>query len=550
MTIHQLAINIGARPEMKSLADVLAEMQKYIPEMNREVLVASINEATSGYAAARTELQKKLDGLKREARNDVKLRGAIGELQGYLGRGELPSKSPRRPAEPSEEIAELRARAEGLQTALRNSDPALRKKYEAQIVNLTDRLENGAFTLPEPKEPPQVSKEIERLIYERDMLKKQIRQRVESLKPPTVWGRVAEPLNAARAIMTSMDVSAPLRQGGIVMLSNPARGAKAIIPMLRAFASDEYAFKVNQEISNRPNAPLYARSKLYLSGDASPVNAQEEKFISKIAGRVPLVKGSERAYSTFLNKVRADTFDAMLNGLADGEATPEATAAIARYVNTATGRVNLPGEFENAANALNTVFFAPRWAASRFAFLGGQPMYGGTAASRKLIAKEYAKFMIGAGVVASLGVAAGATIETDPRSSDFGKLRIGKTRMDMMAGLPQAATFTARMATGQTKDQRGRVVDLEKQNSSRAGVAARFLRGKLAPLPAAAANLMAGENIVGEETTPAKEAVRLVTPMSFNDIIEAMEAQGVERGTAIAILSLFGASTTTYDQKK
>src|SRR5690606_34947056 len=90
------------------------------------------------------------------------------------------------------------------------------------------------------------------------------------------------------------------------------------------------------------------------------------------------VRGSARAYSTVLNSLRADTFDAPSAPLARGkEPTQAERGALANYVNAATGRGSL-GKFQQSATLLNTVFFAPRWVVSRFQMLAAQPLWYGT----------------------------------------------------------------------------------------------------------------------------------------------------------------------------
>ena len=77
-------------------------------------------------------------------------------------------------------------------------------------------------------------------------------------------------------------------------------------------------------------------------------------------------------------------------------------------------------------------------------------------------------------------------------------------------------------------------------SSDAAEVIGRFLRTKLAPVPGAIVNTLAGSNVIGEEVTPAGAAAELVTPMSFQSIAEVMEAHGATKGAAITLLGLLG----------
>lgn len=543
----------------------IAEVNKHIrdgtyPEPTQaKPQPADIQALNEELADARAELRKYDPKVREE------LRAEIAELQGHLDAGTLPPRTPREVAEAPEDVLELREARKAIQDALANSEPALREKYTADIEELTQRLEDGVR--PGPKKPERIlSDDIERLIFKKDTLKAQIRAELEAMKPKSVWGRawsaVSEPFNTMRAIMTSLDLSAVLRQGGFIALGNPVRAARALKPMFQAFADPNKSHAINQEIIEGDRGHIYKKAGLYLApdGPASKLSTKEEAYMSRWADKIPGVAGSQRAYVTFLNKLRADSFDAMVNTLtATGTGTDAEMKAIARYINVATGRGSFPGSWENAAQALNTIFFAPRYVTSRFQLLAGPARlalpekYGGLPPrARKLIAKEYAKFMAGIGVVYVLGKLAGGELEEDPRSSDFGKIKFGDTRLDPLAGLAQANTLVARLVSGETKNLKGKVKPLGVEgpfNSSRLDVAARFARSKLSPVAGAAVDLMDGENVVGEKVTVGSVAKRLVVPMQYDSLLASFEEQGIPRGTALAILSIFGMGVNRIEGK-
>lgn len=276
--------------------------------------------------------------------------------------------------------------------------------------------------------------------------------------------------------------------------------------------------------------------------------------MSRWAGKIPLVAGSQRAYTTFLNRVRMDAFDSLTARLSkNGTATPSEAAAIAHFINVATGRGG--GRASNAMAGLNTAFFAPRLVMSRFQLLLGQPMWRGTASTRLLIAQEYARFLAGAAVVYGLANLAGGKVEDDPRSSDFGKIRVGDTRVDPLGGLSQASVLLSRLATGETKRLSGAEVPIRGEDVPYGGdkaddVISHFLRTKLAPVAGAAVDVMTGETVVGEDVTPQSVATSLSTPLSFGEIFKAMRAQGVPVGAGLGVLSLFGMGMQTFEARK
>lgn len=370
-------------------------------------------------------------------------------------------------------------------------------------------------------------------------------------------GGVAETLNTSRAVLTAFDLSAVLRQGGFIALGNPVRAAKALGPMFRALRSEKNQVQVMEEIRSRPTYALAEKAKLFLSDEgALSLTKMEEAYAARWASKIPGVGASGRAYTTFLNKLRMDTFDSMIETLTkNGTPTAEEAKAIANYINVATGRGSIHSSLAQATAGLNTLFFAPRYVTSRFQLLLGQPLYGGSARTRRMVAQEYGKFLTGASLVIGLGLAAGAQFNTDPKSSDFGKLKFGNTRVDLLSGLLQATTFGWREISGKTTNNQGVVQDLTKlkkgpYDPSRLSVGMRFLRTKLAPIPGNVVSLMEQKDLAGKPFGLKEAALNSVVPISFGDIYKVMEEQGVPKGTILSILSLFGAGVQTYDEKK
>lgn len=367
------------------------------------------------------------------------------------------------------------------------------------------------------------------------------------------FGMAGEVLNTARALMTSFDLSAVLRQGGFIALAHPIRAAKSFGPMLRALQSEAKAHAVNLEIASRPNYAAYHQSKLYLSEHGHKLSQMEEAYMSRWAEKIPGVAHSQRAYTTFLNKLRADSFDVMeKTWTSNGKFTPQQAEIAANFINVATGRGSL-GAADRAAVGLNTVFFAPRYVASRFQLLAGTPMWKGTAQTRTAIAKEYARYLMGVGVVYGLAKLAGGEIETDSRSSDSGKVRFGNTRIDPLSGLQQIMVLESRLASGETKRLSGKVVPIRGEkvpfgSPDASDVLKQFVRTKLSPPVGTAVDIVTGKNVVGEPVTPVSVAQNLTMPLAIRDIYEAMIEQGVPQGTAIALLSILGMGVQTYDK--
>ena len=77
--------------------------------------------------------------------------------------------------------------------------------------------------------------------------------------------------------------------------------------------------------------------------------------------------------------------------------------------------------------------------------------------------------------------------------------------------------------------------------------AGRFLRSKLSPIAATMVNVASGETAGGDKVTPKQLTTDLTVPLSFRDVKDAIEEQGVPSGVALWLVSLFGVGMQTYD---
>jgi hypothetical protein len=557
LKITQMAMNISSRSGVNNLDDVVGRMQEHVPGITREMVVDAIVEATERGPRDTDAVVSTINAIKAEARQDKALQRKIEQLEKALKGGQIPVTAKRARKQASDAIEKLRSIRNSLKKKLATSEPARRRKLEKQIKELEQRILDGDFV---PKIKPPVtrqSQELERLEFERDELRRSIQGQIRSMKPKTLYQQVIRHTNIARALKTSFDFSAVFRQGGFLVWGHPVKAASAFKDMMVAVRSKSGAHKVQSEIINRPNAPLYRKAKLYLPDlEMAVLSQREEAYQTDIAQKIPGVAASERAYIAFLNKLRADVFDSMSATLGrNGEVTLEEAQALANFINLATGRGNI-GNFEQAAVTLNTFFFAPRLVASRIQILAGTPLWGGNNATRKLIAKEYGKYLIGVGTLLAL-LKLGfdddeVSIDTDMRSSDFLKLRIGNTRIDVLSGLTQPVVVLKKTISGERKSTTtGVITRLRGENVPFGGqnvwdVLSDYERYKFAPIFGAVVNLLVGKDPVGGPSTLKTEAIGLITPLAAEEVYEAIKSEGVPSGVALSLMTLFGMSTATY----
>lgn len=363
------------------------------------------------------------------------------------------------------------------------------------------------------------------------------------------WENVVDMLNLPRTIATTFDASAPLRQGAILSVAHPKEAFGSMGAMIKAMASPKAAQAVDDAIRHSPYRDVMEQAGLYIAptGRAAGLTQREEAFMSRLVRSVPgvreVVGASERGYVTYLNKLRSDTFSTIVgNWERTGDLTPQRAQKLANFLNVATGRGRL-GPLERAADVLSIPFFAPRLVASRFqtplALIESDPLV------RKAVARDLTAF-VGTGLTA-LGLAklAGAEVELDPRSTDFGRIKVGDTRLDFWGGFQPVARNAAQIITGQRKGEGGALFETDRKDAF-----LRFLRSKLSPGGSLAADLWSGETFLGEdlESSPGfvgNEAAKRFAPLFLQDMYDAASLAGV-KGALLASPSFLGASTLTY----
>ena len=339
------------------------------------------------------------------------------------------------------------------------------------------------------------------------------------------------------------------------------------------------------------------------------------------------IRRSELMFGTAINQMRMRVAGATLDNWdeaareASRQGVPnpveqESVDTLIDAVNVFTGRGNLPAFLTGRQGSrwLAAIFWAPKLAVSRFQApligvrgLGELGLSGVArvtkaspdsllsrvanspgARARKEMAKDLVAFVTtGTTILAALKNFGVAEVETDPRSSDFGKGRIGNTRFDFWGGYQQPARYVWQAATGTQKrlsgENKGELVRLGAFNATKEEEAARakrtgkptpppdrmnllfrFIQSKIAPgIPALVVNELRGQTFVGdtlneqaalfgEDTGPTvsvreREAIQQLLPLFGIDVVEAIEAQGFLLGVPLGGSAGLGVGVGTYD---
>ena len=363
-------------------------------------------------------------------------------------------------------------------------------------------------------------------------------------------------LNVPRSVMASIDLSAPLRQG-IFLVGRPGQFIPAFGNMLK-YAFSEKAYQgLQQSIRSKSTYKQMRQARLALTDLGGSLASREEAIMSSLPEKIPglgkLFRGSNRAYTGFLNKLRADTFHDIVTkseGLGK-ELTGKELDDIARFVNAATGRGGL-WKLDKAAVALNSIFFSPRLMASRLNLLN--PYFYATLSpiARKEALRSLFSFTAIAGTTLGLAKLGGADIGVDPRSADFGKIKIGNTRYDILGGFQQYIRMASQFTTGEiVSSTTGRTITLGEgyKPLTRKDIAFRFFESKESPIASFITSLTQGSTFTGEEFDVPTEVINRFIPMVVQDLYDLSQEKGAE-SLLMGLPAIFGVGMQTYGKQE
>jgi hypothetical protein len=398
-------------------------------------------------------------------------------------------------------------------------------------------------------------------------------------------------LNLPKGLLASIDFSAPLRQGIVMMLTqNPVKSGKQVAQMFSFWANTAKYDKWLDELKSSEYYPLLKESGLFIAEQSGKLSAMEEVLANNLGNKIPILgqsykikgrtvlpgtniyKRSEYAYSGFLNNLRVETFLEGANALKEMGLTPEANKdefkSWASYVNNATGRGTMDASL---ALKLGSVFFSPRLIASRLN-VGMNPLYYSklSPAARKMALKRTGTFFAIATTMTALAALYynnddddDTSVELDPRSSDFGKIKNGNTRVDFLGGFLPFYRSASQILMGQKKNLT--TAQIEELNQKFGGttkfdVAKDFFANKLAPLPRMGYDFLDKTTAQAEKDKLEKEkdnsiwndlgypvwAQNLTVPIWTQDVKRLNEEHGVAAGTGLTMLNLLGAGVQNF----
>ncbi len=365
--------------------------------------------------------------------------------------------------------------------------------------------------------------------------------------------------NMPRSFMSSfLDLSFGFRQGMFTVARYRKEFFSSFAKQFKWFASEQ-AFRENQKlISKNPNYQLAIESEIKFTEMDSMMSQGEERDASQWAEKVPLigrvVRATSRAYTAYANRLRMDIFDRLVKQAEGMNLNPQEnrdlSKAIANFVNNATGRGSL-GQLERAALGLNAFFFSPRLMASRLNLLNPITYIKQEPFVRKESLKALLSFLGLGATILIMAKLAGLEVGTDPRSSDVGKIRIGKTRIDVWGGFQQYIRMAWQLISGQyVSSVTGKVITLGEgyKPLTRLDILVRQIESKEAPIFSFVTEMLKGQDFEGKPLNIPKEIGLRFVPMVMQDFYDLIKEDPTL--LPVGILGIFGFGVQTYETQK
>jgi len=422
--------------------------------------------------------------------------------------------------------------------------------------------------LPAPKKQPVKPEEFSTEI-------KDLADTLEDVKDmpdiPEKDGIIRKTNNAARSLLTTWDFSAPGRQGKAFLLNKSYW--TSLDDMVRAWGSEGAAKNIAESITNHPSG--YFKPNFDSKGKSIPsfaermgldMSTNEEVFQKTLGEQFKKYSGinkAGRAHTAFLNKLRSDQFVSFMDQAKKvgrpGEDNPLVAKQFAEFINNATGRGSLnvkKWKLERNAGALSDVFFAPKNMSGQIRtwnqVLNPYRYYQADPIIRKQALKSlFAIAGTGMGI-GELAKMAGGEVSNDPTSTDFRKIKVGDTRIDLFGGYQQFPVAAMRLLLGKTTNPAGKETDLTSGKfgmPTRQSVAERFFTNRLGPVPAFVWAWMSNKEFDGKPFELKKALYERAFPIAINDMIELAKEDPKLAAILSPLLITGMAGTQTYTRE-
>lgn len=265
-------------------------------------------------------------------------------------------------------------------------------------------------------------------------------------------------------------------------------------------------------------------------------------------------KATEEAFNIFQLRNRFEVFDLFM-AIAEKEgknlsANAGELEGLGKFVNSLTARGRL-GKLEPVGNVINAPFFSLRKQVAAveslfFYQIGKQSSF---VRKRGAVAMLQQILLI-AGLLGLAKAINSTSVETDTTSSDFGKIRVGKTTFDLTGGRAAYIVLVSRILQNKMKSSMtGNTTDIntgEYKSLKASELIGDFAQNKLSPLANELIYIMNRENREGNRPTIGSALGDLYVPLNFSGIKDLLDSKDAANYITATLANFFGIQTNTY----
>jgi len=381
---------------------------------------------------------------------------------------------------------------------------------------------------------------------------------------------IGELPGALKSMVASLDNSLWGRQGIKTLLDVRTSGiwfknfSKSWGDIVKELRGKDAMFAIKADLYSRPNAI----NGKYKAGGYGLDVLSEEAFPSSLPARIPILgrlfTASESAYNGGALRLRADLADRYIaraeahgvNVLDRNEAIP-----LGHLIGSMTGRGSI-GKLEPLSKELNVLLFSIKFLKANLDTVTAH-MFDTKVRENPYARKEAIKnTMSVVATIASLLVLAKFldpdSVDEDPRSTNFGKIKIFGHWVDITGGMASLAVLASRLVPTQHNGDWGWWYKSSSGNYTKLGtnyggmtaldVLENFIEGKLSPVAGIFRDIWKGKDFSGAPITAGGELQNISLPISIQAYQELMKDPGVSAIDMIGLmtLDLLGASVSTY----
>lgn len=348
---------------------------------------------------------------------------------------------------------------------------------------------------------------------------------IESIKNP--FKTAYKVLGLSKSLKFSMDVASFFHQGAVAFYTHPGiwfKSAKeSLVNAVKQFGGKNVMSEIDAQTFASKNYEKYVKMKL-------DIGTTEDPLPSRLPEKIPLYgrayKATEVAFTGFLHILRRNIADSVIENFEKKgiDLTDKKNLeALGKIINSATGRGNL-GKFETAANEVNVLFASIRQLKADFDVVTAHQLDSSIPGAIKNEARRnLVKVIVGqAALMTMFSIMIPGSIEWNPTSSDFGKVKIGNQRFNLPGtGINSMVILAARLAIGLTGGNiKSATTGREyKLNSGKFGAVTGwdlltdFFSNRFSPIAALGRDLLKGKDPQGNKFELPKELASLMLPI-------------------------------------